>query len=212
MGKIKKKKIGLLEKILGYIGKKLMYRQQRKISKLLVNLANRELVRLLYEIDGNLETALRILYDLSTHAGHDFLMEWVEKGSVIFSKNLADHAFWIKSGYYSFTGDNIKFIKYIPPEKEGDPHKIVWRIYECFVCAGMDHDNSFEIKKEDFGEHGYGGVTAGIFQTTTNMINEYVGIEFECRVRETKCILKGDPYGEFVAEYYPKKSTESKNE
>ncbi|MHA1311827.1 MAG: hypothetical protein ACTSQO_13015 [Candidatus Helarchaeota archaeon] len=205
MVRVIREKVGFKQKLLASIGKRLMFRKQKKISKLLINLSYREIIRLLVEVDGSLEKALNTVFELSSHAGHDFLMEWVEEGSVIFSNFVGDHALWIKAGYYSFTGDNIKYIKYFPPEKEGDPHRVIWRIDKCFLCSGMNYDNSFKIEKKDLEKYGYGIPIAGIFQTTVNMINEYVGIKFEGKVRETKCMLKGDPYGEFVAEFYPKK-------
>jgi len=207
MPEVKKKKVGFFQRFLASLGKRLMYRKARKITKLLVNLSYREFIRLLVELYGNLESALNAVFELALHAGPDFLNEWVEGANVIFSKHVGDHALWIKSGYYSFTGDHISYIKYFPPEKAGEPHRVIWRLDKCFLCAGMADDPSFPIKKEDFGVHGYGNIIAGIFQATTNMINDYAGIEFIPKVRETKCLLRGDPYGEFVAEFYPKPIT-----
>jgi len=68
----------------------------------------------------------------------------------------------------------------------------------------MDEDELLEVKPEDLADPGYGTIIAGIFQATTRMINEYANIEFTSFVKETKCILQGDPYGEFVAELYAK--------
>ena len=204
LDKVKKEKVGFRERFFARLGKYLMYWKQKKVSQLLINLAYREIIRLLVEVDGNLETALNTMYTLSSQAGRDFLMEWVQQGSVIFSRFIGDHALWIKSGYFSFTGDHITNIRYEAPKKEGDPHRVIWTLDKCFLCSGMDTDKSFKINKDEIGELGYGVVIAGIFQMTTNMINEYAGIEFKGTVKETKCLLKGDPYGEFVAEFYPK--------
>lgn len=175
------------------------------MNKLLINLAYREIVRLIKDAEGDLESALKVIYRLSSHAGSEFLMEWVEEGSAIFSKHIGDYTHWIKAGYYSFTGDNIKYIEYFPPEKEGDPHRVVWRLHgdECFVCTGMDNDETFEIKEDDLGEMGWCTVIAGIFQTCVDMINEYVGLEYKGTVKETQCILKGHEFDEFTVEFYP---------
>ncbi|MBD3229350.1 MAG: hypothetical protein GF329_14290 [Candidatus Lokiarchaeota archaeon] len=200
-----REKVGPWARFLARLGKHLMFWRQSKMSKLLINLAYREIIRLLIETEGDLETALKVVYKLCSNAGRDFLMEWVEEGSAIFSKHVGDHAHWIKAGYYSFTGDNIKYIEYFPPEKEGDPHRVVWRFHddECFVCAGMEEDETLEVKAEDFGEMGWCVVIAGIFQTTVNMINEYVGIKYKGIVKETRCKLKGHDFDEFIAEFYP---------
>ena len=181
-----------------------MFWRSKKIPKLLMTLSYREAIRLLIEIHGSLEAALDAMFQLAIDAGPDFLNEWVERGSVIFSTYVADHALWIKAGYYSFVGDHIKDIKYYPPEKEGASHRVIWRLEKCFLCAGMDNDDTIQIKREEFGTHGWGTIIAGVFQATTKMINEYTGMEFTCKVRETKCLLRGDPYGEYVAEFYPR--------
>lgn len=210
MPEVKKKKVGFFQRFLASIGKRWMYRRARKVTKLLVNLSYREIIRLLLELhEDKLEPALNAAFELALHAGPDFLNEWVEGANVIFSKYVGDHALWIKSGYYSFTGDHISYIKYFPPEKAGEPHRVVWRLDKCFLCAGMIDDSTFSVKKESFGVHGWGAVIAGIFQATTKMINDYTGIEFVSKVRETKCLLRGDPYGEFVAEFFPKSSNTS---
>jgi hypothetical protein len=203
MSRVKKDKVGLRERLLASLGKRLMYWKARKVTKLLANLSYREIIRLLVEVHGDLKSALNAVFELAVSAGPDFLNEWIEGASVIFSRHVGDHALWIKSGYYSFVGDHISYIEYFPPEKEGEPHRVVWRLDKCFLCAGMDKDETFPINKADLGEHGWGTIIAGIFQATTRMINEYAGIEFTSKVKETKCLLRGDPYGEFVAEFYP---------
>ena len=203
MEKIKKEKVGWKERLLAFLGKHLMFRKQHKISEILTNLSMREILRIFVETEGNLESALKLMFDISSQAGHDFLMEWVEDGSVIFSKNVGDHSLWIEAGYYSFTGDEIDYIEYFPPEKENEPHRIVWRITKCFLCSGMENDETFPIKKEDLGETTYCVAIAGIFQTTINIINEYCGIPYKGIVKETRCMLKGAPFDEFVAEFYP---------
>ncbi len=206
MSKVKKKKVGFREKILASLGKRLMYWRSRKVSKLLINLSYREAIRLLIELYGDLPKALEALFNLALKVGPDFLNNWVQRGSVIFSKHVGDHALWIKAGYYSFVGDHINLIKYYPPFEEGEPHRVIWRIDECLLCAGMDSDKTltFPIKDEDLEPYGWGSIIAGIFQATTQMINEYTGMEFTSKVRETKCLLRGDLYSEFVAEFYPK--------
>ncbi len=212
MSRVKREKTGLREKLLAALGKRLMFWKAKKVSQLLVNLSYREFIRLMVEMHGSLAEALNALFNLAVNTGPDFLGEWIESASPIFSRHVGDHALWIKSGYYGFTGDHIKHIEYIPPEKEGDPHRVVWQIDKCFLCAGMETDLTFQARKEDLQEHGWGAAIAGIFTATTNMINEYAGIEFEGRVHETKCLLRGDPYGEFVAEFYPKKRVSESEE
>lgn len=208
MGRVKKKKVGFRERLLASLGKRLMYWRSKKIPKLLINLAYREIIKLLVEMEGDLKSALNTVFQVAFEAGPDFLNEWVERGSVIFSKFVGDHAVWIKAGYYSFVGDHIKYIRYIPPEEAypsstAGTHRVVWRIDKCFLCSGMDTDESLRVTPEDLVDHGYGTIIAGIFQATTRMINEYADIEFTSFVKETKCLLRGDPYGEFVAEFYP---------
>ncbi|HUX98246.1 MAG TPA: hypothetical protein VMV49_01715 [Candidatus Deferrimicrobium sp.] len=81
---------------------------------------------------------------------------------------------------------------------------MVWQLHTCFLCAGMQNDPSVSVTKEDLKDHGWGAAIAGIFTATTRMINEYADIQFTSRVYETQCLLRGDPIGEFVAEFYPK--------
>ena len=200
---IEKEKVGFKEKLLTNIGKRRMFRKQRNIGKLVINLAYREIIKLILDIEGNLESALEKLFEISTKYGHNFLQEWIYQGSVILSKYVGDHAVWIKAGYYSFTGDNIKDIKFIPATNENENPKIIWTIDDCFLCAGMDRDDQLKLNKETLGKMGYCVAIAGIFQTTVNLINEYTGIKYKGVVRETKCKLKGDPYDEFIVEFYP---------
>jgi len=208
--KVKRAKVGLREKLLAALGKRLMFRKERKINKLLITLSYREMVRMLIQLHGSLDAALKAIFELTEHAGDEFLMQWIESSSPILSKHVGDHALWIKSGYFAFTGDNVKDIRYVPPEKEGDPHRVIWQVEKCFLCAGMNEDKTLQIKPEDFGEFNWGIVPAGIFTKTINLINEYCGIEFTGTVRETKCLMRGDPCGEYTAEFYPKQKNEER--
>lgn len=108
-----REKVGLRQRILASLGKRLMFWRSKKIPKLLMTLSYREAIRLLIEIHGSLEAALDAMFQLAVDTGPDFLNEWVERGSVIFSTYVADHALWIKAGYYSFVGDHIKDINII---------------------------------------------------------------------------------------------------
>ena len=78
LSKIKKVKTGTREKIFAALGKRLMWGRSRKVSKLFANLSYREVIRLFYEIHGNLEETLNEVLKIAQNSGTEVLMEWIE--------------------------------------------------------------------------------------------------------------------------------------
>ncbi|MHA1264677.1 MAG: hypothetical protein ACTSRS_05500 [Candidatus Helarchaeota archaeon] len=203
-----KEKLGMLGKLLAKIGKHYYWWKARKMNGLLMALDFLECMRIIYEYhDNNLPAALQTFKELGHNAGQQIIYEFLDAGKRIFSKRLEDFPVILESAWYIFMGDHITGATLLPAE--GDlPQRLVWRVEKCVFCGGLKQDDSFEVNKETMDwEHTrltWGSVVCGIMESALQSIIDYVELPYTLTVEETGCIMKGDPYSEYTAYFWPK--------
>lgn len=200
-------KLGWFRRLLSKVGKKLLWWRQPKLSGLIFSLTYLEDVKMLMDLtDGTLETALTEFHRLGKLAGHDITYEFLDIGKYVFSKSLEDLPMIIETSYYVMTGQRFSSCKYYPPDDQVPIPRVIFTLDRCMFCAGLKEEKSIEVNKETTGIQTWGSVMAGVVEAAVETIEEYVGNELRVEVKETKCIMRGDPYAEFTIFLYPEGS------
>ncbi len=199
------KKLGFFRKILSKIGKHYLWWKQPKLVGLFLSLTYLEDVKMLMQLtDGTLEDALQDFFELGKVAGHDITYEFLDVGKYVFSQNLEDLPKIIETAYYVMTGQKFSSCKYLPADQD-HPIRVVFTLDRCLFCGGLKKETTILVNEESMGKQTWGAVISGIVEAAVETIEEYVGNNLEVEVRETKCIMKGDPYAEFTIKLYPQK-------
>ncbi|MHA1264759.1 MAG: hypothetical protein ACTSRS_05935 [Candidatus Helarchaeota archaeon] len=199
-----KEKLGFADRMMAKIGKHWLWWRAKKANGLLLNLAIREVVRVLLDIYTDLPTALQEFYNMGVRAGNDLMFEWLDTVKRLLAKNVEDLTVVVEAAWYSFLGQHISEITHY--EKQGDiPECIVWTTEKCILCGGMKNDESLSINETTLGNSlNYGDFASGVFQAALQMLVDYLELPFTVYVKETQCILRGDQYPQFTAWFYPK--------
>jgi hypothetical protein len=66
------------------------------------------------------------------------------------------------------------------------------------LIPGVDIDPN-KLRKNSYGEL-FGQAVAVLLQ----MVQDYVGNNYDVTLKETKCMLRGDPHGEYLISLIPK--------
>ena len=197
-------KLGFFRKLLAKIGKRFLWWKQPKLVGLFLSLTYLEDVKMMMQLsDGTLETALDDFYRVGKIAGHDITFEFLDLGKYVFSRSLEDLPTIISTAYYVMTGQNFTTCKFHPATVQ-DPAKVVFTIDRCLFCGGLKKETSIDVNKETVGKQTWGSVVSGIVEAAVEVIEEYVGNNLDVKVKETKCIMNGDPYAEFTVYLHEK--------
>ena len=197
-----KEKLGFTGRMMAKIGKHWLWWRAKKANGLLLNLAIREVLRILVNIYGDLPNALNAFYDMGIHAGNDLMFEWLDTVKRLLARNVADLTVVVEAAWYSFLGQYISEITY---HAEPAPEHIIWTTEKCILCGGIKNDDTLIVDETTLGENlNYGDFASGVFQAALQSIIDYLELPKTVYVKETKCILRGDQYPEFTAWFYPK--------
>lgn len=205
-----RKKLGFFGKLLAKIGKHYYWWRARKMNGLLMSLNYLECVRITYEYhDNNLPAALQTFKELGRSAGESVIYEFLDAGKRIFSKNLDDLPIILESAWYIFMGDHISGAKIVPASPSEDlPQRMIWRVKNCVFCAGLKEDDSIIVNKETMDwvhtRLTWGSVVSGVMESALQAILDYVELPYAIAVEESGCIMKGDPFSEYTAYFWPK--------
>lgn len=205
-----KEKLGFFGKLLAKIGKHYYWWKSRKMNGLLMSLDMLECVRIIYEYhDNDLPKALQTFKELGRHAGEAVIYEFLDAGKRIFSKRLDDFPVILESAWYIFMGDHIAGAQMLPAEGEL-PKRLVWRVEKCVFCGGLKQDDSIVVNREtmdwDNTHLTWGSTICGVMETALQSILDYVELSYDIAVEETGCIMKGDPFSEYTAYFWPKQA------
>jgi len=196
------------QKFLAGVGKRFIRWRKKKMNTLFLNIVILEYVRILKETlhDGNLETALEDFYNIGKIAGDDLILENLNTAKLIFSKNIEDSPLMTRVASYLAFGEDIpeRNFQFIEKNTDGDEYdRLTWSYEQCIFCSCLENEKDLVINKETMGKQTYGCQVSGIFEAVTHTIQEYVGNKYEIKVRETKCIMKGDTYNEYTMWFIP---------
>ncbi|NVM28170.1 MAG: hypothetical protein HWN65_04950 [Candidatus Helarchaeota archaeon] len=203
-----KEKLGFFGKLLAKIGKHYYWWRARKMNALMMSINFLECVRIIYEDihDHNLPAALEAFKELGRNAGQQVIYEFLDAGKRIFSKRLEDFPVILEAAWYIFMGDHISGAQLLPATYDL-PQRLVWRVEKCVFCAGLKQDDSIVVNKEtmdwDNTRLTWGSVVCGVMESALQAILDYVELPYDIAVEETGCIMKGDPYSEYTAYFWP---------
>lgn len=196
------------QKFLAALGKRVIWWRQRKMSALFLSITSMEYTRLLMEIDNvNLEAALKEFKQIGNIAGQDLMFEYMDTSKILFSKSLEDVPLMVRVSWYISLGEDIpaKNFRFIPKGAEGDQYdKVVWTSDHCLFCACLDEGSNLVVNKETLGNESWVNQIGGIIKAAMQIIQEYVGNDYELQVKETKCMQTGDSCQEFTIWFIPK--------
>lgn len=208
-------KLGLFRKLIIGLGKNLYFRQSEKVNVLGLGLMMRELLRDYEEILGSLPSAIaEFESEVKVQAGEvisKLISEPIMMGismSYALSRNINDLAFITQAMFHGMIGrDYYKVFDYpqliLNEDKSG---YLVIRMKQCIMCAGIK-----DITKEALGDKDYGGTVASLFGTVIKEAWAYLELPYEVlEAKETKCFLRGDPYGEITITFAPKSLVQNK--
>jgi len=198
------RKLGFFKRLLGKIGKHYFWWKAEKMSNLLMAADYLEMMKVLTEFhDGDFQKALETGFEMGKAIGKKLLYEFIDAGKSLFSNNLEDYPFIIEVAWYIFLGEKIGAITFVPADFK-NPAKIILRLEQCPFCFGVDEDEFLKVDKDRFKELNWGVFQTGVLETGVNDILEYAKSNYFCKIRETKCLLKGDPFPEYTIYFYPK--------
>ncbi len=168
----------------------------------------RGLVRLYGEINnGDYEKGVRDFADQVEEESKNFIAEMIDDPialgvsmSSVMSKAIEDIAFMTTLIFWAIMGKDYKEVWSEPELEILDDGIIIFRMQQkqCLFCAGET------LLPSKFGECHTGEVFAAIVKGIMQALQDYVGNNYEVRARETKCFMRGDPYGEITLWLNPK--------
>jgi hypothetical protein len=205
-------KLGFFRKLLIGLGKNLYYRKCEKVNVLGLGFMMRELLRDYQEVlGGTLENALtEFEKQIKVQAAEvisKLISEPIMMGismSYALSRDINDLPFITQVMFHGMIGkDYYKVFEYprLILNQDGSGTLVI-RMKQCIMCAGIN-----DIAKEDIMKKGYGGTVATLFGTVIKEAWDYMEMSYQVlEAKETKCFLRGDPYGEITITFAPKPS------
>jgi len=205
-------KLGFFRKLLIGLGKNLYYRKCEKVNVLGLVLMMREHLRDYREVlGGTLENALsEFEKQIKVQAAEvisKLISEPIMMGvsmSYALSRDINDLPFTTQAMFHGMIGkDYYKVFEYpkLTLNQDGSGNLVI-RMKQCIMCAGIN-----DIAKEEIMKKDYGGTVATLFGTVIKEAWDYMEMPYQVlEAKETKCFLRGDPYGEITIIFAPKSS------
>ncbi|MHA1377426.1 MAG: hypothetical protein ACTSRG_03480 [Candidatus Helarchaeota archaeon] len=202
--------------VLGGLGKRIARQTQKKMNTLFLSIIILEYTRILVEFlyDGNLEAALEDFHNTGKITGKGIMDDHLDAAKHILSKELEETPRMAKIFWYIAMGENVpkKNMRFIPKGTEGNEYDTLTWTFEkhCLFCAASTEEKDIIINKETMGNQTWGGQCAGIFESIMQTVQDYVGNNYDVKVEETKCMMRGDSENEYKMYFIPreKKSNE----
>lgn len=202
-------KLGWFRKKVAGLGKRIYFWKLRKINLYSVNSMVRQLVRLYGDINnGNFAQGIRDFAAQIEDGSKDLISEMVDEPILlgmsmnsVLSKSVDDIAFTSALIFWSILGKDYKEMWSDPELVLEDDGSAVMKLRQkrCLFCAEESN-----ITREMLGETMPGEILASMFKGILQVLQDYVGNEYDVTAKETKCFMRGDPYGEVTVWLKPK--------
>lgn len=196
-------KLGWFRKKIAGLGKRIYFRKSKKINLFSVNCMTRHLLKTYAEINnGNYELGLRDFCAQIEEESKNIIAEMIETPILfgismksVMSKSPEDLAFISALTLWAVLGKEYQELWSEPKLviEENGVLKLTMREQICLFCT-----EERELTQNDLGDANLGDILASIFKGIIQALEEYVGNEYEITARETKCLLRGDTYGEIT--------------
>ncbi|MHA1268155.1 MAG: hypothetical protein ACTSPY_00085 [Candidatus Helarchaeota archaeon] len=204
------KKLGFFTKMLGKLGKRLIFNMSQKINLYTCAIIVQETMRVFKDIYGDWEIGLEEFNEALTTGVREMVADMMDE-KILFGKGLADIVSMTPSdsisaveiGFWALMGSESrkligKPVWYSADQTEDNIPKLVVEIKTCPFCCGMENIEG-ELKNIHFGDF-FAAMIGGILQE----MMDYVGNEFNIVNKETKCFMRGDDKGELTFYFYPR--------
>lgn len=203
-----RKKIGPFQKFLAAIGKRLLWWRAEKMDLYVLSLMARETVVKYREIlNDDLPGAVNTLKEQFASSARTYLQIFMSELKLIVSLDLKDIEFMQDVALYSILGPEYKkfysSIKYVAADDPSNPeklHKFINIIPKCLMCSCIHDLNADEYKDTDYGE-----IITYALASLLELVFDYIGLSYTVSLKETRCFMKGSPYGEVVMFLHEKK-------
>lgn len=200
------KKLSWFRKRLANFGKRIYYWKSQKVNLLAVNIMIQEVLQNYIEINGGDVKKAFTIFEEHIHKGaSDIISEMVLTPIVLgvslssmYSKTLEDIAFITALYVFALLGSDSAIIFDEPifeTDGAGGGYLRI-KMNHCMACAGES-----KITADDLGEKSYGKFIAEIFEASNETMTEYVEENYAITSSETKCLLRGDDYGEITVHF-----------
>jgi len=206
-------KLGFFRKLVAKLGKRVYWQISDKMNLFMLSSMAYGVTKKYEEIfGGNTGLAVDTFTEQFVNGASSIMYELLPQMKFFFSKSLEDVEFLSDVAMYVILGSKWRkfFGKpiFIPADKseEGVP-KLVLRFVRCVLCTGLKP--GIDIDQAKLKRNSYGELLARALVSLMQLIQDYVGNEYTLEVKETKCRLRGDLYGEGVVYFLPKKKAKS---
>jgi hypothetical protein len=204
-------KLGFFRKLAARIGKRAYWRFSKKMNLWMLSSIAFAVTKKYEEIfDGDTGHAVDTFTEQFVNGASSIMYELLPRMKMFFSRSLEDLEFLADVALYVIMGPKWKKFFGKPQfvsadEAEDGVPKLIMRYVRCVLCTGLipgvDIDHT-KLKRNSYGE-----LLARALVALMQMIQDYVGNEYRLDVKETKCRLRGDTWGEGVVYFYPKDDT-----
>lgn len=202
-------RLGKIRRALASLGKRIYWKFMTKKMNLWMLSSMAYGVTKKYEeiFDGDTGLAVDTFTEQFVNGAKSIMYELLGTMKMFFSKSLEDLEFLSGVALYVVMGpdwnDFFEDPIYIPGEKTDDGvPQLIMRQKRCVLCTGLRPGIDMDFSK--FRENTYGELLAKALVALLQMIQDYVGNEYNLVVKETKCLLRGDEFNEGVTFFFPK--------
>ncbi|MHA1266828.1 MAG: hypothetical protein ACTSRS_16445 [Candidatus Helarchaeota archaeon] len=203
-------KLNFFRKLLARLGKYYYWRNPKKVNLWLLSSMAYAVTKKYEEIfEGETGMAVDTFTQHFVNGAKAIMFQMQDRVKILYSKSLEDLEFVAKIALYVILGPNWKkfFTEpiYIPAERtETGIAQFRIKFPICALCAGITPGK--DIDAEKLHTHSYGELLASALASLLQMVQDYVGNDYQIEIKETKCKLRGDPFGEAVMYFHPKTS------
>ena len=210
MNSLPRKKIGWFRKQLGKIGKRYLRKKYKKMDLYVLSLMELEVMKKYSDLLGNQKSGLEELNRQFIQGANDIFFNLMNYIKIFFSKSLEDILYIYDVAMYIILGNDYKEFFGKPrlfkaEETEDGIPKIVTRINKCVMCASVEEG---DIQLQELGDKGFGEILGNAITALVQLVQDYVENDYSIVLKETKCFLRGDKYGEFTMYFYPRPKEE----
>jgi len=202
-------KLGFFRKLIAGLGKRLYWRISKKMNLFMLSSMAYGVTKKYEEIfEGDTGMAIDTFTEQFVNGANSIMYELLPRMKFFFSKSLEDVEFLSDVAMYVILGAKWKKFFgqpiFIPAEKAEDHiPKLIIRFVRCVLCTGLRPGK--DIDQAKLRKNSYGELLSRALVSLMQLIQDYVGNEYTLEVKETKCQLRGDSYGEGIVYYLPKK-------
>jgi len=200
-------KLSIFRKILARLGKIYYWRKPKKVNLWLISSMAYAVTKKYEEIfEGDTGAAVDKFTEHFVNGAKSIMFEMQERVKLLYSKSLEDLEFVATIALYVILGPNWNKMfeppVFIPADRTESglaQFRVRWPV--CALCAGILP--GVDLDTEKMQDHNYGELLAAALASLLQMVQDYVGNDYTIDIKETKCLLRGDPYGEAIMNFNP---------